>query len=134
MIFTNSNEFRREALYFEKHGRYDVGPAGTKDYTDWWTEQKRRCIEGYEVGGVKITGEHYGYLNFAQIKLTEDPRNKGEAVIKDFTNAATKKIKFPDFWDGDYNYFWAKDIARWGKTVEFVKNLQLDFTPHESSI
>ncbi len=140
MYFTNTNEFRREALYFEKHGKYDVAPRGTREYKEWWSEQKRRCVEGYEVGGVKITGEHYGYLNFAQIKLTRDPRQNvfeatgGEQVVKDIALSADKVIKFPDFWDGDYNFFWAKEISRKGVTEEFYKKLELDFTAHPYAI
>lgn len=34
------------------------------EFESYWTEQRRRCIEGYTVGGVHITGKHYWYLNF----------------------------------------------------------------------
>ena len=37
-------------------------------YKEWWYEQRRRCIEGYTVGGVYITGEYYFYLNFWRIR------------------------------------------------------------------
>ncbi len=37
-------------------------------YKEWWYEQRRRCLEGYEVGGVRITGEYYFYLNFWRIR------------------------------------------------------------------
>lgn len=37
-------------------------------YVEYAKEQRRRCIEGYEVDGVKITGIHYWYLNFWPIR------------------------------------------------------------------
>jgi len=37
-------------------------------YKAWWYEQRRRCLEGYTVGGVYLTGEYYFYLNFWKIR------------------------------------------------------------------
>lgn len=37
-------------------------------YKEWWYEQRRRCLEGYTIGGVTITGEYYFYLNFWRIR------------------------------------------------------------------
>jgi hypothetical protein len=48
-----------------------------KYYVDWWTKQEKRCLEGYDVGGVHITGRHYFYLNFWRIKTKE----KGKGYI-----------------------------------------------------
>lgn len=58
-------------------------------YISWWTEQWRRCINGYEVGGVKITGIHYFYLNFWKIKS----KKKTEGYIS------------PRFLDLDFIFF-----------------------------
>lgn len=103
-IWINSQVFREEALNFKKKGYYIRDPWDSPAWFDYWTEQRRRCIEGYEVGGVKITGEHYFYLNFLQIKITEDPNNPKSRKI----------VTFPDFWDGDFNYFWIREIAKEG--------------------
>jgi hypothetical protein len=122
--FANTEEFRREALYFQKYGRYDCGPRGTLEYKEYWKEQKLRCKEGYSVAGVRITGEHYGYLNFGRIEKTqldEKGASAGERIVKN--KKAEKKISFPDFWDGDYMYFHAKDIARnggWFKGKQYL--------------
>lgn len=128
-MFVNTQEFRREALHFLKYGYYTNAPEGTQEHKEYWDEQERRCKEGYTIGGVKITGEHYGYLNFAQIKLTAD---KDENVTKDFKKkAATKRVVFPDFWDSDYNYFWFRQIARHGLSggdKELAK-LELGYKP-----
>lgn len=101
-MLTNTNEFRREALHFLKHGYYTADPKGSLPYMEYWTEQLRRCKEGYTVGDTYITGHHYFYLNFCQIKLTEDA-GKGKAT--------RKKTTFPGFWDGDYHFFLALEKA-----------------------
>lgn len=103
-IWINTSLFRTEAIHFMKNGYYCPDPWGSPSWTAYWKEQLRRCIEGYSVGGVKITGNHYFYLNFTQIQ-----------VAKQISATVAQKITtFPDFWDGDYNYFWAIEIARYG--------------------
>lgn len=37
-------------------------------YRAWWEEQVKRCLFGYEVGGVYLTGFYYFFLNFWRIK------------------------------------------------------------------
>ncbi len=103
-IWINTALFREEATRFLKKGSFCQDPWGSPAWFEYWTEQRRRCKEGYSVGGARITGEHYFYLNFLQIKLTEDP-----------SNPKSRKITaFPNFWDGDYNYFWVREIAKEG--------------------
>jgi hypothetical protein len=108
-IWINSKMFSPEAIHFKKYGYYCKDPWGTPDWRAYWEEQTRRCIEGYEVGGARITGHHYHYLNFCNIKKV--------TIIGE--NIAEKEVGFPDFWDGDYNYFWCLDIARYGMKVLF---------------
>lgn len=112
-IWINSEAFREEAAHFEQYGYYTEAPIGSYDYIDYWKEQYRRAKEGYSVGGVKITGHHYFYLNFCQIKRTDEEGDK-------------KVLGFPAFWNGDYNYFWALHIARWGMGVKEYRGLDLD--------
>lgn len=101
----DSSVFRQEAINFINNGYYCNSLPNTPDWFDYWNEQLRRCTEGYEVDGYKITGHHYFYLNFTQIQLTE----------ADAGSKSAKKItRQPDFWDGDYDYFWALEIARNG--------------------
>lgn len=40
----------------------------SQEYVDWWREQKRRCIEGYSVGGKWMPGRLYFYINFWNIE------------------------------------------------------------------
>ena len=103
-IWINTQLFREEGKNFIKQGYYCNDPWESPAWYDYWYEQRKRCTEGYTVGGSKITGEHYFYLNFCPIMKVDDT-----------SKSKSKKIKgFPDFWDGDYNYFWIRMIAKEG--------------------
>lgn len=81
---------------------YTNAIEGTVQYNEYWSVQKRRCLEGYEPEingipcGIKITGEHYFYLNFTRIMKYNIDKNTGEEV---------KKLDFPDFCSMDYYWF-----------------------------
>jgi hypothetical protein len=111
-IFINSNVFREAAMHFEKYGYYTSALEGSVEWLKFWKEEQRRCIEGYEVSGVKITGHHYNYLNYTRIKAVNFKTGR-------------KVIRFPDFWDGDYNFFWAIEIARNGISQKDFDALKL---------
>lgn len=100
----NSQVFREEGLRFKKYNYYTPDPWGSPAWFEYWQEQRKRCINGYEVAGVRITGEHYFYLNFTPIQKVDNIQG----------NRADKVEGFPDFWDGDYNYFWSREIAKNG--------------------
>ena len=123
----DSSVFQQEGLNFQKNGLYCTAPHGTPDWIEYWEEQLRRCKEGYEVidskGNIhKITNHHYFYLNFTQIQIVETDEEDEESVV------ANKVTKNPDFWDGDYDYFWSLEIARNGL---FTKGTQVPSTPTE---
>lgn len=122
----DSSVFRQEALRFMEKGYYTEAHYGTPEWLDYWKEQLRRCIEGYEVEGQKITGHHYCYLNFAQIERVE----YGEEDDDEDEALANKITSFPDFWDGDYNFFWSLEIARNGICS---KHTQVPSTDKEKS-
>lgn len=113
--FANQNEIRREGLQFHKNGYYCKAPYGTKSYFDYWDEQKRRCLEGYQVGNLKIPGYFYYYLNFTQIDRVKDDGGK-----------KYKEMGPPMFYDWDYNYFWGLEIARHGISPSDYEQLNLD--------
>jgi hypothetical protein len=121
----NTDEFRRDAINFLRDGYYTDAPRGTKAYLDYWREQDRRCKEGYSVGGVRITGYHYFYLNFNQILLVDEEAMR-QAKVGTRKGAVQKIQTFPAFWDGDYEYFWAVDIAQHGMEREDYEKLQLE--------
>ena len=122
----NSGIFREEAIKFQKNKTYTAAPYGTPDWMEYWETQLDRCIKGYSVfeeDGTehKITGHHYFYLNFTQIQIVK--------FEDDDESAAAEKIsQNPDFWDGDYDYFWSLEIARYGLCT---KNSQVPSTPEE---
>ena len=122
----NSSVFREEAIKFQKNKTYTSAPWGTPDWMEYWETHLKRCIEGYSVfeeDGTehKITGHHYAYLNFTEIQIVEQGDDEESA-------AAEKITQSPDFWDGDYDYFWSLEIARYGL---FTKNTQVPSTPEE---
>ena len=50
----NPSPFREAALHKQATGKYSGGAIyGSKAYKEYWNEQKRRCIEGYEFDGIE---------------------------------------------------------------------------------
>jgi len=110
--FTDSSVFSPAANDFNRSVKACEGTSltpsytnaieGTVQYNEYWSVQKKRCLEGYEPEidgvpcGVKITGEHYFYLNFTRIMKYTVDKNTGEEV---------KRLDFPDFCSMDYYWF-----------------------------
>jgi len=124
VAFCNVNQATEAARYYKKHGVYTHAPDGTREFKDFWDREEDRILNGIHLPGklmvndrgehymqdVYITGKHYGYLNYGQIKLSnlnESHLINDERVVKDIshTQVARKVVSFPDFWDGDYHYF-----------------------------
>lgn len=101
MNLVNTQYFSEAGNYKTKHGVYTHAPFGSKEYRDFWTEQDDRCLNGYSVGGVRITGQHYFFLNFKQLE-----------IVKNVKAAASKKERaFPRFWEAHYRFFLALEEA-----------------------
>jgi hypothetical protein len=105
-MLKNTNRARPAALKFLKDGVYTHALPGTKDYYDYWDEEKRRCIYGYTIDDFKITGFHYFYLNYCPIDRAIDEE------MPDGTIQSKRERSFPSFYDGDYQYFHEIDRAR----------------------
>ena len=104
--FVNSAVFQEEGLHFLKHGYYTNAPYGSKDYNDYWDIQEQRVLNGYSVGGVRITGRHYFYLNFCLIKARPiDPNTGAEKIGEN-----RKIITLPRFLD--HNYYWFNEFEQ----------------------
>jgi hypothetical protein len=99
--FLNTREFSAEARNFLKYGYYTNAPRGSYAYREYWQEQNKRCLEGYTIGGVKVTGRYYHYLNFTQIR----------AKSIDKFGRERKVLTFPSFLDIDYYYYWEIEYA-----------------------
>lgn len=97
--FINSAVFSEEARHFLRTGYYTNAPYGSKDWVDYWDEQERRCLDGYSVGGVRVSGRHYFFLNFSMLKAR--PIDPITGLEKD----AKKIITFPRFLDHQYYLF-----------------------------
>jgi hypothetical protein len=110
-MLVNTKLFSASAQHFLKHGYYCADPPGSAPHYHFWREELDKCIHGTTIGDVSITGHHYFYLNYVQIKLTMGGNKKVDS--------------FPNFWDGDYEFFWLQDIARNGITDKAYAKLQL---------
>lgn len=125
--WVDTSKFREAALTFMKKGYYTSHPANSPAWKAHWKEERKRCRKGFVVDGVKIPGEYYFYLNYCPIQKS----------VKTGRNTGQKVSGFPDFWDGDYNYFWVRDIARNGilETCHYLtrkeKDLIYDLEPNE---
>ncbi len=128
-VWINSLLFSETAKHFQTYGRYTDALYGTLEYDQFWDREWDRCVNGYSVGGSRITGKHYFYLNFCPIKRLDDSPN--EKISKNKSARRSKKMDFPDFWDGDYNFFYFKDIADFGLENDLMpyleKELFLDY-------
>ena len=115
--WVNTQVFREAGNHFTKHRYYIADPWGSPDWLDYWKRERDRSIKGITIGGARITGEHYNYLNYTPI----------QKVGKISGNKASKIEGFPDFWDGDYNYFWIRKIARLGIIDTLLNNEEAEW-------
>ena len=70
--FELTSEFRERAIYFNKHKMYTDLPKGTSQYKEFWEEEDFRCRHGFTNSvGIRVTGIHYFYLNYVQIKAED---------------------------------------------------------------
>ncbi len=119
-IWVNTEPFREAGNQFITTGRYTDALPGTLEFDRFWDQEFTRCMEGYEVSGAKITGKHYFYLNYClinKVNLTDDNRGKRKV---------SKGFLLPDFWDGDYEYFWFLEIAENGIDPLLLPKLHLN--------
>lgn len=119
-IWVNTEPFREAGNKFITTGRYTDALPGTLEFDRFWDQEFTRCMEGYEVSGAKITGKHYFYLNYClinKVNLTDDNRGKRKV---------SKGFLLPDFWDGDFEYFWFLEIAENGIDPALIPTLHLN--------
>lgn len=138
VAFVNTGEFSRTGSNYIKTGTYtNLHPIYDKaEYTRFWDIEEDRRLNGLTLPGklyndngiwklqqVHITGEHYGYLNYGEIKRSKEFESKGgilmsphgEKLSLENTSGrgTTKKIRsLPSFWDGDYYFFKAVELCR----------------------
>lgn len=125
-MFTGTNYFRELAIYYEKHNMFPYQKEYNKIYADINKGQKKKltvtfdmftynmqefakemidkAVNGDNHGDTYITGEHWFYLNNTMIEMVTDKKKK----------TGRRKFMFPAFWDEDWRYFIACDIAQHG--------------------
>jgi hypothetical protein len=105
-MLKDTHLFSEVAKHYIEYGHYTDALPGTKQYYDYWDREQFRCMHGYEVNGVKISGFHYFYLNYCPIdRIIDEEQPDGEIISR-------RDRTFPAFYDGDYEYFNAVDKAR----------------------
>ena len=97
----NPEWFTEAAHTFDTTGKYTEYPKGSKPYADYWNEQYKRCREGYEVNGYRITGDHYFFLNFYRMQTIVEGRVAGKG----------RDEKFPSFFSKQYEFFHYVEMA-----------------------
>jgi hypothetical protein len=104
--FTDTDRLRPSAISFLTNGYFTNALPGTKEYYEFWDEEKKRCLYGYNVDELHVTGFHYFYLNYCPIDRAVDEE------LPDGTIQARRERTFPRFYDGDWEYFQEIDKAR----------------------
>ena len=111
--------FKEVGQVYEDTGKYCTFLPGSKLFVDFWTEQMKRCIEGYTVGRYTVTGDNYFWLNFYRI-----PNAKGVGKA-----GSGRAETFPDFFSKQYEYFHYIDICeRCGYDVGALKARGVGFS------
>jgi len=89
----NTHLFSEVANHYLKTGRFTDLPPKSYAWNKFWEEQVDRCLNGYTLGSVRITGYMYFFLNFYRMEIAVDI--PGQAT--DF--------RFPKFWKIHYDFF-----------------------------
>ena len=122
-LFKNTHLFSPAASHWEKHQCYTPYPSGTQGYFDFWDTEVDRCLNGYTVGDVTITGYHYFYLNYCRMNRVID------RTLEDGTILSERFESFPRFYDEDHYYFSKADEARrTGKHMVVLKARRKGFS------
>lgn len=85
--FKNTHYWKAAALKFERDKRYTDYHESSKEYKEFWLNERRKCEQGVIFDGVFVSGFLYFYWNFCKIP------NKLEA-----------KESFPEIWDSLFHY------------------------------
>lgn len=112
--------FMATGQIFTETGKYTEYPQKTKPYNDFWTEQLRRCTEGYTVGKYRITGDHYFFLNFYRMQTVALDAKK---------DTTGRNESFPNFIAKQYELFHYIELCEYiGKDVVLLKSRGLGFS------
>lgn len=119
----NPDWFREDAINKLKTGRYSPSsiPIGSKTHRDWWKERIRRCNEGYEVNGYRITGDNYFFINFYNLKSSD-------------IESINQSYGFPQFLVFQYEYFHYLEMCeKLKKDVSVLKSRGIGYSEMAAS-
>jgi hypothetical protein len=99
--FRNTYHFSEAANKFLKDGKYCDFPIKSKDWVDFWVEERRKCFEGVTIGEVTITGYYYFMLNYTPMKIADSNENGAKNITA-----------FPKFWLPHWQLFQIIDYCQ----------------------
>lgn len=125
-IFIGTEIFSRVADFYEKHGCYCLEPDDSPNAVKFWQREMDRRVKGVQaycklyikdipaylaaksdaerkalLHKVRITGDHYNYLNYGRIERAPNEKERKQ-LDKEGRFKVNTVEGFPRFWDGDY--------------------------------
>ena len=125
-IFVGTEIFSRVADFYEKHGCYCLEPDDSPNAVKFWQREMDRRVKGVQaycklyikdipaylaaksdaerkalLHKVRITGDHYNYLNYGRIERAPNEKERKQ-LNKEGRFKVNTVEGFPRFWDGDY--------------------------------
>ena len=125
-IFVGTEIFSRVANFYEKHGCYCLEPDDSPNAVKFWQREMDRRVKGVQaycklyikdipaylaaksdaerkalLYKVRITGDHYNYLNYGRIERAPNEKERKQ-LDKEGRFKVNTVEGFPRFWDGDY--------------------------------
>lgn len=80
---------------YDQTGKFCTYPEQSKAFKDWWANQHKLSIDGLELNGYKITGDHYFFLNFYTMSKSVKDKKAGSGRVEGR----------PEFWAAHYEFF-----------------------------
>ena len=125
-IFVGTEIFSRVADFYEKHGCYCLEPDDSPNAVKFWQREMDSRVKGVQaycklyikdipaylaaksdaerkalLHKVRITGDHYNYLNYGRIERAPNEKERKQ-LDKEGRFKVNTVEGFPRFWDGDY--------------------------------
>ena len=125
-VLVGTEIFSRVADFYEKHGCYCLEPDDSPNAVKFWQREMDRRVKGVQaycklyikdipaylaaksdaerkalLHKVRITGDHYNYLNYGRIERAPNEKERKQ-LDKEGRFKVNTVEGFPRFWDGDY--------------------------------
>jgi len=97
--------FRPAAVKWKSKGVYTSAPYGSNAYKIYWTEEYRRCQEGFEINGYRCPGDLYYWLNYYILPVREKLEN-GD-VLEDLGHPLFLELHYA--WSHYLEWCWRKE-------------------------